>query len=75
VPRLCEFYPGICPTTEEKARKTSVRVRKTSVRVRKTSVRVRKTSVRLRKATVTVQCTYYQKQERRAATHNIVKKT
>ena len=19
VPRLCEFYPGICPTTEEKA--------------------------------------------------------
>jgi len=27
VPRLCEFYPGICLTTEEKARKkTSVRV-------------------------------------------------
>ena len=22
VPRLCGFYPGICPTTEEKARKT-----------------------------------------------------
>jgi len=22
VPRLCEFYPGICLTTEEKARKT-----------------------------------------------------
>jgi len=21
VPRLCEFYPGICPTTEQKARK------------------------------------------------------
>ena len=21
VPRLCEFYPGICLTTEEKARK------------------------------------------------------
>ena len=26
VPRLCEFYPGICLTTDEKARKTSVRV-------------------------------------------------
>jgi len=26
VPRLCRFYPGICLTTEEKARKTSVRV-------------------------------------------------
>jgi hypothetical protein len=24
--RLCEVYPGICLTTEEKARKTSVRV-------------------------------------------------
>jgi len=41
VPRLCEFYPGICLTTEEKAgkKKTSVRIRKTSVRLRKTSVR------------------------------------
>jgi hypothetical protein len=35
MPRLCEFYLGICLTTEEKARKTSVRIRKTSVRVRK----------------------------------------
>jgi hypothetical protein len=26
VPRLCELYPGICFTTEEKSRKTSVRV-------------------------------------------------
>jgi hypothetical protein len=26
VPRLCELYPGICLTTEEKARKTPVRV-------------------------------------------------
>jgi hypothetical protein len=26
VPRLCDSYPGICLTTEEKARKTSVRV-------------------------------------------------
>jgi len=22
VPRVCELYPGICPTTEEKARKS-----------------------------------------------------
>jgi hypothetical protein len=35
VPRLCEFYRGICLTTEEKHGKTSVRVRKTSVRLRK----------------------------------------
>jgi hypothetical protein len=26
VPRLCELYPGICLTTKEKARKSSVRV-------------------------------------------------
>ena len=26
VPHLCGFYPGICLTTEEKARQTSVRV-------------------------------------------------
>jgi hypothetical protein len=26
VPRFCELYPGICLTTEEKARKKSVRV-------------------------------------------------
>ena len=26
--RLCEFYPGICSTTEEKHGKTSVKVRK-----------------------------------------------
>jgi hypothetical protein len=36
VPRLCEFYPGIRLTTEEKARKTSVRLRKTSGRVQYT---------------------------------------
>ena len=33
MPRLCEFYPGICLTTEEKAQKTSVGLRKTSIRV------------------------------------------
>jgi len=32
VPSICGFYPGICLTTEEKHRKTSVRV-ETSVRV------------------------------------------
>jgi hypothetical protein len=45
VPRLCEFYPGICLTTEEKARKNLSQGKK-NFRVRKTSVRV--------------QCTYYQ---------------
>jgi len=29
VPRLCEFYPNICLTTEGKHKNTSVRVRKT----------------------------------------------
>ena len=59
--RLCELYPGICLTTEEKARKnfsqgrkTSVRVGKTSVRVGKTSVWVVKTSVRVGKTSVQV---------------------
>ena len=34
MPRLCDFCPGICLTTEGKARKkNSVRVRKTTVRV------------------------------------------
>ena len=28
VPRLCEFYPGICLTTEEKARKNLDQVKK-----------------------------------------------
>jgi hypothetical protein len=43
VPRLCEFYPDICLTSEEKHEKISVRIRKTSVSVRKTSVRVQYT--------------------------------
>ena len=41
--RLCEFYPGICLTTEEKARKNLSQGKKTSVKVRKTSVRVQYT--------------------------------
>jgi hypothetical protein len=66
VTRLCEFYPSICLTTEEKARKNlsqgneNLRLRKTSVRLRKPSVRVSKTSFRLRKPSVRVQYTYYQ---------------
>ena len=43
VPCLCEFYPGICLITEEKARKTLSQGRETSVRLRKTSVRVQYT--------------------------------
>jgi uncharacterized integral membrane protein len=34
-PVFCELYPGICLTTEEKARKTLSQGRKTSVRVEK----------------------------------------
>jgi hypothetical protein len=55
VPRLCELYPGICLTTEEKVRK-NVRVEKNLNQGRKPSVRVdknlsqgRKTSVRVEK--------------------------
>ena len=40
VPRLCEFYPGICLTTEGKAGKNLSQCKETSVRVRKTSVKV-----------------------------------
>ena len=39
VPRLCEFYPGICLTTEEKARK-NLRHGKKNLRLRKTLVKV-----------------------------------
>jgi hypothetical protein len=42
VPRLCEFYPGICLTTEEKARKNLSQGKK-NPRLRKTSVRVQYT--------------------------------
>ena len=38
--RLCEFYPGICLTTEEKARKNLSQGKKNG----KTSATVRKTS-------------------------------
>jgi hypothetical protein len=39
-PVFASFYPGICLTTEGKARKNLSRGKKTSVRLRKTSVRV-----------------------------------
>jgi hypothetical protein len=35
VPRLCEFYPGICLTTEEKARKNLSQVKKNLIQVKK----------------------------------------
>ena len=43
VPCLCEFYPSICLTTEEKARKNLSQGKETSVTLRKTSVRVQYT--------------------------------
>jgi len=35
VPRLCEFYPGICLTTEEKARKIFSQGKKNLSQVKK----------------------------------------
>ena len=35
MPRLCEFYPGICLTTEEKERKNLSRGKKTLSQVKK----------------------------------------
>jgi len=35
VPHLCEFYPGICLTTEEKARKNLSKVKKNLSQVKK----------------------------------------
>jgi len=35
VPRLCEFYPGICLTTEEKAGKNLSQGKKTLSQVKK----------------------------------------
>ena len=44
VPRLCKFYPGICLTTEEKARKNLSQGKKNLSQVKKTSVRVQYTN-------------------------------
>ena len=42
VPRLCEFYPGICLTTEEKARKNLSQVKKNLSQVKKNLSQVKK---------------------------------
>jgi hypothetical protein len=42
VPRLCEFYPGICLTTEEQARKNHSRVKKYVSQVKKKLSQVKK---------------------------------
>ena len=43
VPRLCEFYPGICLKTEEKAWENLSQGKKKPVRLIKTSVNVQYT--------------------------------
>ena len=43
MPRLCKFYPGICLTNEEKARKTLNQGKKNLSQGKKTSVRVQYT--------------------------------
>jgi hypothetical protein len=35
VPRLCEFYPGICLTTEKKARKNLSQVKEKLSQIKK----------------------------------------
>jgi len=45
VPLLCEFYPGICLTTEEKAWKNLSKGKENLSQGKKTSV-IQKTSVR-----------------------------
>jgi hypothetical protein len=46
VPRLCEVYPGICLTTEEKARKNlsegSIRVPFSTMKIHKQKIRMRR---------------------------------
>ena len=44
VPRLCELYPGICLTTEEKARKT---LRQGSRRVPAGTMKIRNHTIRI----------------------------
>jgi len=44
VPRLCEFYPGICLTTEEKARKNLIQGKKNLIPGKKNLSQVQKTS-------------------------------
>ena len=42
MPRLCEFYPGICLTTEEKARKNLSQGKKNLSQVKKNLSQVKK---------------------------------
>ena len=42
VPRLCEFYPGICLTTEEKARGNLSQSKKYLIQVKKNLSQVKK---------------------------------
>jgi hypothetical protein len=59
VPRLCEFYLGICLKTEERARKNLSHGKK-NLRLRKISVRAQDTYYQ-KKTSVRIQYTYYQK--------------
>ena len=45
VPCLCELYPGICPTTEKKARKNLSQGKKNLSQVEKNLSQSRKTSI------------------------------
>ena len=47
VPRLCEFYPGICLTTEKKSRKNPSQGTKNLGQVKKNLSETTKTSVRV----------------------------
>ena len=47
MPHLCEFYPGICLTTEEKAQKNLSQGKKNLSQVKKNLSQSRKTSVRV----------------------------
>jgi len=50
VSRLCEFYPGICLTTEEKARKNLSQGKKNLSQVKKNLSQSTETSVRVQKS-------------------------
>jgi hypothetical protein len=54
VPRLCEFYPGIHLTTEEKVRKILTQGKKNLSQVKKNLSQSTKTSVRVQKPQSTV---------------------
>ena len=49
VPRLCEFYPGICLTTEEKARKNLSQGKKNLSQVKKNLSQVKKNLSQVKK--------------------------